>query len=182
MLDFTLQTERLILRPFVLEDLADFFAYASVPGVGEQAGWVHHKTLEESRSILEKFIENKDNLALVDRASNRVIGSLGMHRKDSEIYPSLGYVLSQSYWGRGLMTEAMRAILDTLFTVKHWEGIAISHFIENIPSQRIIEKCGFRFVRRGPYISAALGSFDAYYYELTASEYQKLKEKSAIGQ
>lgn len=175
MLEFTIQTKRLTLRPFIMEDLADFYTYARVPGVGEKAGWPHHKSLEESRSILEKFIENKDNLALIDRATNRVIGSLGMHRKDSEIYPSLGYVLSQDYWGKGLMTEAMLAVLNHLFTIEKWQGIAISHFIENVRSQRIIEKCGFRFVRRGPYVSAALNqTFDAYYYELTAEEYLKL--------
>ena len=54
-----LKTERLTLRPWRQEDLDDFFEYASVDGVGQMAGWVPHKSKEESQSILNHFIENK---------------------------------------------------------------------------------------------------------------------------
>ena len=47
----TLETERLILRAWRADDLEDFYAYASEPGVGERAGWKHHETREESRRI-----------------------------------------------------------------------------------------------------------------------------------
>ena len=52
----TLETERLILRAWRADDLEDFYAYASEPGVGERAGWKHHESREESRRILESFI------------------------------------------------------------------------------------------------------------------------------
>lgn len=52
----TLKTERLILRPWRLDDLDDFFAYARVDGVGQMAGWNPHKTKEDSLFILKKFI------------------------------------------------------------------------------------------------------------------------------
>lgn len=57
--DIRIETERLILRPWQDSDLDDFYAYASVEGVGEMAGWSHHTSKEESRKILTMFQEEK---------------------------------------------------------------------------------------------------------------------------
>jgi ribosomal-protein-alanine N-acetyltransferase len=53
----SMQTPRLILRRFTQGDLKDLFAYASVEGFGEKAGWPHHKSLDESQLILDRFIK-----------------------------------------------------------------------------------------------------------------------------
>ena len=60
--DTVIKTERLTLRPWKNSDLDDFFEYASVPKVGEAAGLPHHKTKEESKMILDRFIREKKNL------------------------------------------------------------------------------------------------------------------------
>ena len=60
----TLKTDRLVLRPWKLSDIDDFYEYASVDGVGQMAGWAPHKSVEESRVILEKFISGKKVFAL----------------------------------------------------------------------------------------------------------------------
>ena len=54
-----LETERLILRALEIADLDNFFEYASVNGVGEKAGWEHHKSKDESLEILKMFIDEK---------------------------------------------------------------------------------------------------------------------------
>ena len=54
-----LETDRLILRAWEITDLDDFFEYASVKGVGEKAGWEHHKSKDKSLEILKMFIEEK---------------------------------------------------------------------------------------------------------------------------
>ena len=54
--DIRIETERLILRAWREADLADFYEYARVEGVGEMAGWSHHQSVEESRRILDSFI------------------------------------------------------------------------------------------------------------------------------
>ncbi len=82
-----LETERLTLPPLCKADLADFYAYASVPGVGEWAGWPHHETIETSQAILDLFISEKKVLALVLKDSGRVIGSLGLEKYLSQIPP-----------------------------------------------------------------------------------------------
>ncbi|MCQ2447144.1 MAG: GNAT family N-acetyltransferase, partial [Clostridia bacterium] len=75
-----IETERLTLRPFRQSDLDDFFAYASVEGVGEAAGWPHHTSKEISQMVLDDFINEKNILAVVYKASGRVVGSLGLHK------------------------------------------------------------------------------------------------------
>jgi len=157
--DFYLETERLIIRPFRMEDLSDFNAYARVPGVGEWAGWPHHESLEESRRILLCFIEVKKTLALVYKATGQVIGSLGLenYRKNMENvgFPpeatgrEIGYVLSKDYWGHGLMSEAVKAVIASGFTNLHYDFFTCSHWVENLRSRRVIEKCGFTFVQNG---------------------------------
>lgn len=59
-----LETERLVLRPFSGDDLDDLYEYASIPGVGEMAGWPHHESAETSKRILQSFIEKKEVFAL----------------------------------------------------------------------------------------------------------------------
>ena len=73
-----LETPRLRLRPWRMEDLADFNRYASVDGVGQMAGWAPHRSMEESRKILQMFIDEKKTLALELRQTGQVIGSLGL--------------------------------------------------------------------------------------------------------
>ena len=78
-----LQTERLTLRPWRETDLEDFYAYASVDGVGQMAGWTPHKDKAESQSILSRFIAGKHVFALEHRG--RVIGSLGIEKYNEAI-------------------------------------------------------------------------------------------------
>ncbi len=144
------ETERLILRPWKQEDLEDFFEYASVPGVGEMAGWCHHKTREESAQILHMFIDHKKTFALELKENGKVIGSLGMEELDPDPEPDkqgreVGYVLSKAYWGQGLMPEAVKAVIDYCFRVLHYDFLTCGHFSQNEQSRRVIEKCGFHF-------------------------------------
>lgn len=153
----TLQTERLTLRPWRESDLQDFYAYASVDGVGQMAGWTPHKDMEESKRILDHFIAGKNEFALEHQG--KVIGSLGIEEYSEEYYPELsnisgreiGYVLSKQYWGRGLMPEAVNAVIKYLFDTVKLDFILVGHFTWNKQSARVIEKCGFRYIKSRPY-------------------------------
>lgn len=153
----TLKTERLLLRPWKKTDLHDFYAYASVDGVGELAGWTHHKNLEESRRILDHFIEGKKTFAL--ELDGKAIGSLGIEEYNERYYPELsalsgrelGYVLSKEYWGRGLMPEAVKAVIKYLFETVKLDFILVGHFERNRQSASVIEKCGFKYIKSIPF-------------------------------
>ena len=149
-----IETPRLILRPWRMEDLPDLNEYASVPGVGEMAGWSAHKSMEESEAILKLFIEEKKTLALELKESGKVIGSVGLEKAIYEDFRRIfkrgrevGYVLSKAYWGRGLMPEAVKAVMAYCFDTLGYDFLTCSHFLSNTQSRRVIEKCGFRYVR-----------------------------------
>ena len=147
-----LESERIILREWFLSDLDDFFDYCKVPGVGEMAGWPHHESKEDSLKILSGFINNKKTFAIVDRANNKVIGSLGvekygMEEELSEFFDyrgrEIGYVLSKDYWGKGIMPEAVKLAIDYLFNTLDYDFLLCGHFDRNTRSCRVQEKCGF---------------------------------------
>ena len=73
-----LETNRLLLRPFKMSDLNDFYEYAKVWGVGQMAGWLPHQSIAQSQKILEKFIEGNKTFAIVYKNNNKVIGSIGI--------------------------------------------------------------------------------------------------------
>ena len=149
-----IETPRLILRPWQESDLQDFYEYARVDGVGQMAGWLPHESIEKSRMILRMFMEEKKTLALELKENGKVIGSLGIERvpKEPEIPVALlgreiGYVLSKDYWGRGLMPEAVEAVMEYCFRELHYDYLACAHFIRNSRSRRVIEKTGFQFLK-----------------------------------
>ena len=148
-----LTTDRLTLRPWRESDLNDFYEYASVDGVGQMAGWNPHRNLEESKSILSSFIRHKKTFAL--EYQGKVVGSLGIEEYDEKNYPELndrqgreiGYVLSKPYWGRGLMPEAVKAVIAYLFDTVGLDFIIVGHFDWNRQSRRVVEKCGFQYIK-----------------------------------
>lgn len=148
-----LNTGRVILRPWCDSDLEDLYAYASVDGVGQMAGWNPHRSIEESKMILKMFIEGKRTFALIYQG--KVIGSLGIEKYCESLYPELndkrgceiGYVLSKDFWGMGMMPEAVRAVIEWLFLSVMLDFIIVGHFDWNSRSRRVVEKCGFQYIK-----------------------------------
>lgn len=148
-----LETQRLILREFKEEDLTDFYEYASVDGVGEMAGWSHHENIETTKEILNSFIKDNKVFAIVYKENNKVIGSLGVEKYFMEdkldefknLYGrEIGYVLSKDYWGKGLMKEAVKCVINYLFDECNLDFIICGYYLFNNQSKRVQEKCGFK--------------------------------------
>lgn len=121
------------------------------------AGWPHHPNREESEYRVNKFIEEKKTFAIVYKENNKVIGSIGVEfysaeDKLSEFFDykgrSIGYVLSKDYWGKGLMPEAVKAVINYLFDVLDYDFLLCSYFDFNHQSKRVQEKCGFKPYRK----------------------------------
>ena len=114
------ETERMILRPFDAADPDEFREY---------------------------------EIAVVLKETAAVVGSVGLEdvlnitMPDDEQGREIGYVLSQEYWGRGLMTEAAKAVIDYCFQTLDWDYIVAAHFETNLRSRRVIEKCGFPYLK-----------------------------------
>lgn len=152
-----LTTARLTLRPWKQEDLQDFFEYASVECVGQMAGWLPHKEMTDTQKILDSFISKRKTFAL--EYQGKVIGSLGIEEYDEKESPeldsmnarALGFVLSKDFWGRGLMPEAVKAVIQWLFEVQKLDAIICAHFDWNTQSARVQRKCGFHFFKESIY-------------------------------
>ncbi len=152
-----IETERLILRAFKQSDLDDFYAYASVEGVGERAGWKHHESKDETQQILDKFINGDKTFAIVLKENNKVIGSLGVEEYGMEQALTefleyqgreIGYVLSKDYWGKGIMPEAVKAVINYLFNGLNLDFLICGYYEFNSQSKRVQEKCGFKPYRK----------------------------------
>lgn len=145
-----LKTQRMTLRPFEEKDLDDLFAYAHVDGVGQMAGWKPHENREESKMILNLFMDEKKTFAI--EKEGRVIGSLGIEYYNEKRYPEferlkcreIGYVLAKDCWGEGLMPEAVNEVIRWLFEEKHLDAAFCGHFLSNQRSERVMKKCGFK--------------------------------------
>ena len=167
-----LETDRLILRTWELKDLDDFFEYASVEGVGEKAGWEHHKSKDKSLEILKMFIEEKKVFAIVLKENQKVIGSIGIEELSEELDKDLdnlvgrelGYVLNKDYWNKGIMTEAVSKVVDYCFNTLKLNFLMASYFNHNIASKKVLENLNFKF----------------YKDIIIETGYNNIKEKSAL--
>lgn len=147
----TLETERIILRPWTEEDAEDLYFFAKDPKVGPITGWPVHTDVDNSREIIRNVLAADKNYAVVVKGENRAVGSVGlMIGKVSNLGISsdegeIGYWIGVPYWGRGLIPEAVREIMrhgfEELGLKKMWCG----YFDGNQKSWRVQEKCGFKF-------------------------------------
>lgn len=178
-------TARLYLREWRESDLKDFYEYASVEGVGEMAGWRHHGSIEESKAILDKFIAHKKTFCI--DLDGKAIGSVGVEEYDEALFPEyagksgrrIGYVLSKEHWGQGLMPEAVAAVIQYLFEMEELDFLNCGHYEFNARSKRVIEKCGFEFVKNAEFKTASGASAPTREYILTREKYISMIEDAA---
>lgn len=146
-----LETERLILRKWRMDDADDLYEYAKSDLVGPSAGWPPHESIGVSKEVIRHFINENDIYAITLKKSGKVIGSIGIHER----YPDatlknlkqreIGYVLNPAYWGHGYMPEAVEVVKVYCLNVLNADIIWCGHFEDNMKSKRVIEKTGFSY-------------------------------------
>ena len=145
----TLETARLILRPWTLEDAEELYRYASDPAVGPAAGWPVHTSVENSREIIQNVLSAKGTFAVVLKETGLPIGSAGYFQTKAqggeEGEMEIGYWIGKPHWGKGYAPEATRALIHYCFTDLSGARVWCSHFAGNEKSKRCMEKCGFTY-------------------------------------
>ena len=174
-----LMTNRLILRPWKLSDVEDLYDYAKSDLVGPNAGWPPHEWISESRAIIKKFIDEKCVYAIELKSSNKVIGGIGIHKREPD--PALkdlkqreiGYVLNPKYWGNGYVPEATNGLIKYGFEVLSLDLIWCGHYSDNYKSKRVNEKCGFKFhFKKNETLSLLENkTVETWYYKMTRNDY-----------
>ena len=147
-----LETSRLYLRKFKIDDAETMFnGWCNDPEVSKYMTWNPHQNVEETKSLLSFWIDEYKNpnsirYGICLKETNELIGSIDVvDYIDNN--PFVGYCLSKKHWNNGYMTEALKALIDELFN-KGFEKIVISADVRNIGSNRVIEKCGFKFTHK----------------------------------
>lgn len=146
-----IETERLVLRPIVKDDIQDFFELDSNPKVHLFLGNNPVKTIEESEAIIANILEQyKVNglgrLAVIEKATNEFIGWSGLKYEDkvrTEFkYYDLGYRFKEQFWGQGFATEAAIASLEYGFKDLNLKEIGAAADAKHIASNTILKKVG----------------------------------------
>ena len=147
-----IKTNRLLLRKFEINDAEKMFNnWANDSEVTKYMTWNPHQNIEETKAIINHWLEEyKDpktyRFAITLYDTNELIGSIDVvDYVDGN--PEIGYCLSKAYWNQGYMSEALNAFISHLFD-EGFTTIVIEADINNIASNRVIEKCGFKFTHK----------------------------------
>ena len=148
-----MKTERLILRPFRLEDAADVFEYLKEPMVNCFACMKLNSLAEANAAVKEKTEHSEFCFAIVLKDTGKVIGEIWAHEESSQPDKAENYVedtfspcwmLNPAYQGKGYAYEAAKAFFDYLFREKGARRLYAFTEDYNLSSQRLCEKLGMR--------------------------------------
>ncbi|UOE56124.1 GNAT family N-acetyltransferase [Cytobacillus oceanisediminis] len=139
-----IETERLVLRKITLNDAEDMYLYASNEEVTRYVTWDTHSSLSD---FINSFLPQYDAPWGIELKENgKFIGTVHFvwwHPKHNSA--EIGYVLSKEYWGKGLITEAAKAIISFGLESMNLVRIQARCFLENEGSERVMEKLGMSF-------------------------------------
>lgn len=171
-----IETDRLILRKWQLDDAEALYKYASDVRVCELALWPRHESVEMSRKVIEEFfLPNPDNLAITLKSTGEPIGCIGLvpsgeeHFKTADEEREVGYWIGYPYWNKGLTTEALKGLIEYYRDCKGVNSLLLTTDNRNIASQRVAEKCGFQFI-------------SDYEYDGISSKSYRLTSTNPVGQ
>ena len=174
----TLETDRLILRKYQMDDIHDMFDnWCNDAEVTRYLSWAPHGTPEVTQGIVESWIERYAqphyfHWVIVHKEHNRAIGDISLLDVDTHIKSAeVGYVLSKNYWGKGLMTEACKAVIAYSFTTAGFTKLYARHHEANIASGKVMTKSGLYYVgiTRKPWKEDDSAHTTYKYYEIILS-------------
>ena len=145
-----LETDRLILRKFKIEDALDVYnSWASDSNVTKYVSFNPHKDVNETQEILTQWIKEYDNNSFnwVVELKNtyELIGSVSiMNIKEKHENCEVGYVYGSKYWGNGYATEALKAVLKYMLNDCEFHLVEARHYETNPASGKVMGKAGMK--------------------------------------
>ena len=177
-----IETKRLYLRRFTPEDAVAVHKYwASDEQIQSMYSEPVYKTIEEVSELLKKYIEGYESdhyyrWAITLKETGECIGQIAYFLVDQKNnFVEMEYCIGSSFQRQGLATEAAQAVIQYAFKQIGVHKVQICHKSINMPSRRVIEKCGFvyegtlrdYFYMNGDYV-------DRLYYSILEKEFNKL--------
>lgn len=180
-MQFYLETERLILRDILESDVDCMFELDSNPIVNKYLGNKPIKTKKKSAEIIQFIHKQYKNLgigrlAVIEKTSGDFIGWSGLKLNtgekealnDKTEFYDIGYRFIPRYWGKGYATESSLAAIDFGFKTLNLKMICGAAEIENIASNKVLQKIGLKFINEFTYDSTQCN-----WYELKQEDYGK---------
>ena len=176
----SLETKDLCLRKPRMKDAKDIFHYASDPEVARYVLWEPHRSISETASFVRDLRARlhagcPSSWVVVLRETDTVIGTIGFvwYSTDNNA-AELGYSFSREYWNHGYATQALQAVIDSVFSSLPLNRLEAQHDVRNPASGRVMQKCGLtqegilrgRIMNKGEYIDTAL-------YSILRSDWEK---------
>ena len=141
-----METDRLLLRPWSIEDYEQLYKLAKDKEVGPDCGWNPHKDETESKLVLKNVLMVPYTYAIVLKDTNEVIGNISLYDSEfceNENQKEIGFWLGKNYWGKGYISEACQYIMNYCFLELKLEKLWCGHFDYNHKSASVQKKCGF---------------------------------------
>lgn len=176
-----IETERLILRKFTIEDARDMYEnWASDEEVTKYLMWPVHSSVEATAALLADWVdgyqeENKYEWCIQHKETGKAIGSIGAVKivERAEV-AEIGYCISRAWWHQGITSEALRAVMEYLFDEVGVNRVESRHDPRNCHSGNVMKKCGLKY--EGTRIQGEWnnsGICDVAFYGLTKAQRQK---------
>lgn len=167
-----IRTERLLLRRLTPRDALDMYEYSKDPEVARHVLWDAHRSVAESRNYIRYMIRKyrlgePSSWGIEHVLDGKLIGTIGfMWFQQDNSSTEVGYSLSRAYWNKGLMTEALGAVIDYAFDRLHLHRVEAQFEIDNPASGAVMRKVGMqmegvlrgRLYNKGKYVDVALYS------------------------
>ena len=165
-----LETPRLILRRLEMRDAPDLFDYSRDPQVAKHVLWDAQTSVSEARAYVRYMLRRyragePASWGIEFKENHRLIGTIGFMWINRDHHSAeVGYSLARDYWNRGIMSEALVAVLDEGFLNLGLHRIEAQHEVDNPASGRVMAKCGMlyegcvrgRLYNKGRYVDVAL--------------------------
>ena len=177
----TIETKRLILRPIQEKDVDQIYKFCSTEHIYKTLLTMPHPytrqhAIDKVKSSIEHIkLQDKLPFAITLKGNDDLIGMINLRPNYELKFAELGYWLRYEYWGQGIMTEAVRAVMQFAFDELHLHKLILKIFTTAHASKRVAAKCGFNYegcqkeiyYLRGEYMSNEL-------YGITEQEYRRL--------
>lgn len=165
-----LETERLILRPIIIEDAPFVYEWTSDERVTKYMSYpTHTDKCQTEEWIKSTFTDESEwNWAFVLKSENKIIGtgSIGPNAQMKD-YWGIGYNFHYDYWHNGYCTEAMKEVIRFAHNKLGVNKICSCHAVGNPRSGKVMEKCGLKFHHYGEYSKIDNSkTFKAKYYTM----------------
>ena len=148
----TLETERLILRRFTIDDAVPMFDnWASDDEVTKFLTWPTHKSIEDSKWFINMCLDNYSSLSFYNWAielkdTHELIGNISFVKIfEDTASVDFGWVIGRKYWGNGYAPEACNRIIDFIFDEVEANCVYAIHDVNNQKSGRAMQKLGMKF-------------------------------------